>query len=389
MAIDVTQPNIDAPPLPPAEQKTVWWEDGAVCLLDQTLLPFETVVLRCTTVAQVAQAIRTMQVRGAPAIGVTAAYGLALAAQQHPALCVSDLQAEIERVAAELATTRPTAVNLQWALDRQLRLTHGYDGTEADELADMLLDEAILIATEDEASCRAIGRNGAALLPPAAQALTHCNTGGLATVVYGTALGVLRTAYQDGRLGHVWVDETRPRLQGARLTAWELQQAGIPCTLIADNMAASFMARGQVDCVIVGCDRVAANGDTANKIGTYGLAVLAHYHHIPFYVAGPTSSIDLGLADGSAIPIEERDPHEMTHIGGQPITPAGVPVANPAFDVTPAHLITAIITEQGVAFAPFAPSLAQMVAAAHRPTPAPTLGAEPIAVTPLDDEVSK
>ncbi len=394
MAMPVTQPNtaapLSGPTGAPIEQKTVWWADGAVCLLDQTRLPFETVVLRCTTVEEIAQAIRTMQVRGAPAIGVTAAYGLALAAQQHPALCVSDLQAEVERVAAELGATRPTAVNLQWAIDRQLRLAHSYDGTDADELADMLLDEALLIATEDEAACRAIGRNGAALLPPNARALTHCNTGGLATVAYGTALGVLRTAHQDGRLAHVWVDETRPRLQGSRLTAWELQQAGIPCTIIADNMAASFMARGLVDCVIVGCDRVAANGDTANKIGTYSLAVLAHYHGIPFYVAGPTSSIDLRLPDGSVIPIEERDPHEMTHIGGQPITPAGVPVANPSFDVTPAHLITAIITEQGVASAPFGLSLAQMVAAqrpASRPTPA--LGEERVAFTPLDDEVSK
>jgi methylthioribose-1-phosphate isomerase len=368
---------LPAAPAPATEPKTVWWEDEAVYLLDQTRLPFEAVVVRCTSVDAVAEAIRTMQVRGAPAIGVTAAYGLALAARLHPALCVSELQAEIERAARQLASTRPTAVNLQWALDRQLRLSRGYDGTDPDELADMLLDEAILIATEDEAACRAIGHHGAALLPPHAHALTHCNTGGLATVAYGTALGVLRTAHQEGRLAHVWVDETRPRLQGARLTAWELQQAGIPCTLIADNMAASFMARGLVDCVIVGCDRVAANGDTANKIGTYSLAVLAHYHHIPFYVAGPTSSIDPNLPDGSAIPIEERDPREMTHIGDQPIAPLGVTVANPAFDVTPAALITAIITEQGVATAPFGPALARMVAAAHRPTtPGPHPAAE-------------
>jgi methylthioribose-1-phosphate isomerase len=361
-------PQLPTPPGAAEAAKTVWWEDEAVCLIDQTRLPFETVVIRCTNVDAVAEAIRTMQVRGAPAIGVSAAYGLALAARLHPALCVSELQTEIERAARQLASTRPTAVNLQWALDRQLRLSRGYDGTDPDELADMLLDEAILIATEDEAACRAIGRHGAALLPANARALTHCNTGGLATVAYGTALGVLRTAHQEGRLAHVWVDETRPRLQGARLTAWELQQAGIPCTLIADNMAASFMARGLVDCVIVGCDRVAANGDTANKIGTYSLAVLAHYHQIPFYVAGPTSSIDLQLPDGSAIPIEERDPREMTHIGDQPITPLGVPVANPAFDVTPATLIRAIITEQGVATPPFGPTLARMVAA-HRAAP--------------------
>jgi methylthioribose-1-phosphate isomerase len=355
-----------------AEQKTVWWDDEAVCLLDQTRLPFEAVVVRCATVEAVAEAIASMQVRGAPAIGVTAAYGLALAARRYPALCVSDLQAEVERAAAVLGATRPTAINLQWALDRQLRLSRGYDGTDPDELADMLLDEAILVATEDEAACRAIGRHGAALLPAGARALTHCNTGSLATVVFGTALGVLRTAHAAGRLAHVWVDETRPRLQGARLTAWELQQAGIPCTLIADNMAASLMARGLVDCVIVGCDRVAANGDTANKIGTYSLAVLAHYHGIPFYVAGPTSSIDLRLPDGSAIPIEERPADEMTHIGGHPIAPLGVPVANPAFDVTPAHLITAIITEQAVASAPYGPALARMVGARPAPPSPPT-----------------
>ena len=381
MATHVTQP--DTAPATSAEQKTVWWEDEAVCLLDQTRLPFEAAVIRCATVDDVAQAIASMQVRGAPAIGVTAAYGLALAARRYPALCVSDLQAEVERAAAQLRATRPTAVNLQWALDRQLRLARGYDGPDPDELADMLLDEAILIATEDEAACRAIGQYGAALLPPNAQALTHCNTGSLATVAYGTALGVLRAAHASGRLTHVWVDETRPRLQGARLTAWELQEAGIPCTLIADNMAASFMARGLVDCVIVGCDRVAANGDTANKIGTYSLAVLAQYHGIPFYVAGPTSSVDLDLPDGSVIPIEERPAEEMTHIGGQPIAPLGVPVANPAFDVTPAHLITAIITEQGVAAAPFGPALAGMVAAAHRP--GPTDPPSPPAPLPADE----
>lgn len=362
----VTQPN--SPPRPtlpvlPAEPKTVWWEDEAVCLIDQTRLPFAAVVLRCTTVDEVAHAIRTMQVRGAPAIGVSAAYGLALAARQYPALCVSDLQAEIERAAAQLAATRPTAVNLQWALDRQLRLSRPYDGSDPDELADMLLDEAQRIAAEDEAACRAIGRNGAALLPPRANVLTHCNAGRLATAAYGTALGIVRAAHEAGRLGRVWVGETRPRWQGARLTAWELQEDGIPCTIIADNMAASLMARGLVDAVIVGCDRVAANGDTANKIGTYSLAVLAQYHGIPFYVAGPLSSIDPTLPDGSAIPIEERAADEMTHFGDQPITAPGVAVANPAFDVTPATLITAIVTEGGVASAPYGPALARLLAA--------------------------
>jgi methylthioribose-1-phosphate isomerase len=366
MAIDVTQAHIHVPGDASADRKTVWWADDAVCLIDQTRLPFVAEVVRCTTVEEVAHAIRSMQVRGAPAIGVTAAYGLALAARLHPALCISDLQAALVQEAAVLRATRPTAVNLGWALDRQLALAASYDGDDPDELADMLLDEAVLIATEDEAACRVMGRHGAALFPPDAAALTHCNTGGLATVSFGTALGVLRAAHAQGRLRQVWVDETRPRLQGARLTAWELREAGIPCTLIADTMAAGFMARGQVDCVIVGCDRVAANGDTANKIGTYGLAVLAHYHHIPFYVAGPTSSIDLSLSSGDAIPIEERDAREMTHIGDQPIAPPGVAVANPAFDVTPAALITAIITEQGVVNPPFGPGLHRVVAAARR-----------------------
>ena len=365
--MNVTQAHITVPGESPADRKTVWWADDAVCLIDQTRLPFAMAVVRCTTVDAVAQAIRSMQVRGAPAIGVTAAYGLALVARRHPALCLSDLQAALAQAAATLRATRPTAVNLGWALDRQLALVHSYDGDSPDELADMLLDEALLIAGEDEAACRAMGRHGAALFPPAAAALTHCNTGGLAAVSFGTALGVLRAAHAQGRLRQVWVDETRPRLQGARLTAWELREAGIPCTLIADNMAASFMARGAVDCVIVGCDRVAANGDTANKIGTYGLAVLAHYHQIPFYVAGPTSSVDLDIPGGAAIPIEERDAQEMTHIGDQPIAPPGVAVANPAFDVTPASLITAIITEQGVAHPPFGPALRRMVQAARRP----------------------
>ena len=344
-----------------------------VCLIDQTRLPFAVEVVRCADPETVGAAIRTMQVRGAPAIGVTAAYGLALAARTHAALCVSDLQAALEHAAAELRATRPTAANLGGALDRLLALSRTYDGGDADELADMLLDEAQRISDEEEAACRAMGHHGLSVLPRPVRALTHCNTGGLATVSYGTALGVLRAAHDAGILEHVYVDETRPRLQGARLTAWELQQAAIPATLIADSMAAAFMARGAVNCVIVGCDRVAANGDTANKIGTYGLAVLAHYHHLPFFVAGPTSTVDLAVPDGAAIPIEERDPAEVTHLGGQPVAAPGVTAANPAFDVTPAALITAIITEQGVAAPPFGPALARQVAAARAARPPTTI----------------
>jgi methylthioribose-1-phosphate isomerase len=345
--------------------QTVWWEPGAVCLIDQTKLPHAIETVRCRTVAEVAQAIRAMIVRGAPAIGVTAAYGMALIAEQSqqsgPAL-LDDLTA----AKATLDAARPTAVNLRWATDRMFdaaRRLLADDSTLSP--AAQLLAEAHAIRDEDEAMCHAIGEHGAALLRPAhsaessraVQVLTHCNAGGLATAGYGTALAPIKTAHSQGRQIHVLVDETRPFLQGARLTAWELQDAGIAQTLITDSMAGYFMRRGDVDCVIVGADRIVANGDVANKIGTYSLAVLAQAHGLPFYVAAPTSTIDLSLSSGDDIPIEQRDPDEVTHLAGMALAPAGVQAAHPAFDVTPHHLITAIITEQGVLELPYSETL--------------------------------
>ncbi|MBX0326208.1 S-methyl-5-thioribose-1-phosphate isomerase [Oscillochloris sp. ZM17-4] len=341
------------------ELRTVWWEQGAVCLVDQKRLPHEQVVVRCEGLESVASAIKTMQVRGAPAIGCTAAYGMAQAALQSPAADVAALLADLAVAKDVLDSQRPTAVNLAWATERVLAKARQL-GPEADgprALAAALLEEAHAILAEDLAMCHAIGDHGAPLIPAGGHVLTHCNAGGLATAGYGTALAPMRSAFAQGRAIHVWVDETRPFLQGARLTAWELQQSGIPLTLITDNMAGFMMQRGRVDCVIVGADRIVANGDTANKIGTYSLAVLARYHGIPFYVAAPTSTVDLSIPDGSGIPIEERSSEEVTHLAGQLIAPAGVQAAHPAFDVTPAELITAIITERGVVEPPFVPGL--------------------------------
>jgi methylthioribose-1-phosphate isomerase len=338
--------------------RTVWWEDSAVCLLDQRLLPAQEAVVRCESLADVARAIGNMQVRGAPAIGCTAAYGMALVAQQ--ALLERLLDALVA-AKATLDATRPTAVNLAWATARMLAKARLLGGTPAARAA--LLDEAHAVLAEDLAMCYAIGRHGEPLIPPRGRVLTHCNAGGLATAGYGTALAPIRTAHERGRAVHVLVDETRPFLQGARLTAWELQRDGIPLTLITDSMAAAFMQRGEVDCVIVGADRIVANGDVANKIGTYGLAVLAHAHDLPFYVAAPSSTIDLALASGADIPIEQRDPAEVTTLGGQPIAPAGVAAAHPAFDVTPQRLVTAIITERGVIAPPYAEHLRAVLAA--------------------------
>jgi methylthioribose-1-phosphate isomerase len=342
--------------------RTLWWEEGALVLIDQRQLPGAYVTLRCTTPQEVAEAIRDMAVRGAPAIGCAAAYGLALSAARHSAAGLTAQRAALQADADLLRATRPTAVNLAWALDRQLALARAYRGPDPSQLAAHLLAEAEQIVDDDEAACRAMGAHGAGLIPQGGRVLTHCNAGSLATAAYGTALGVVRAAWEQGRLAHVLVDETRPRLQGARLTAWELQQAGIPCTLIADNMAAGFMRKGAVNAVLVGADRIAANGDTANKIGTYGVAVLARAHNIPFYVVAPVSTVDLQLADGDAIPIEERAAEEMTHLGGEQLAPAGVAVANPAFDVTPHELITAIVTEHGVLYPPFAAGLRAAVA---------------------------
>ncbi len=332
------------------------WEDESLFLLDQTRLPREEVWLRCTTVEEVARAIEEMRVRGAPAIGATAAYGVALGARKG-----DDPLAAALAAAERLRVTRPTAVNLFWALERMTARARALAPQGPEAVRTGLLEEAHRIAEEDVATNRAIGRHGAELLPNPCRVLTHCNTGSLATVEYGTALGVIRTAWEAGKELHVWVDETRPFLQGARLTAWELQKLGIPYTLISDNMAGHFMQRGQVDAVIVGADRIAANGDTANKIGTYTLAVLCAHHGIPFYVAAPTTTVDLSLPSGEAIPIEERSAEEVTHCRGVPIAPEGAPAAHPAFDVTPAALITAIITEEGVIRPPFEDGLRRAV----------------------------
>jgi methylthioribose-1-phosphate isomerase len=335
----------------------IWWEDGALFLLDQRLLPAQEVVVRCATVGDVVRAIKSMQVRGAPAIGCTAAYGMVLAAQESHAASSSALLGSLGAAKAQLDAARPTAVNLAWATARMLQVAEHDHDLDLDTLYGALLQEAHAIMAEDLAMCLAMGRNGAELIPPAGRVLTHCNAGGLATAGYGTALAPIRLAHEQGRPIHVYVDETRPFLQGARLTAWELQRAGVPLTLITDNMAGYFMRRGDIDCVIVGADRVVANGDIANKIGTYSLAVLARAHGIPFYVAAPSSTVDFALASGDAIPIEQRDPSEVTTIAGQPIAPEGVVAAHPAFDVTPHDLITAIITERGVVYPPYETNL--------------------------------
>jgi methylthioribose-1-phosphate isomerase len=332
---------------------------GALTLVDQTRLPRETVLITCHTAEDVARAIRSMQVRGAPAIGVAAAYGLALAAAAAPATDSIAFLTNLQEAAELLGQTRPTAVNLRWALERVLahaRSVANHDGVAAARLA--ALELADQLAAEDVATNRSIGSFGLQLVPAGANILTHCNAGALATVDYGTALGVVRAAHEAGRGVHVYVDETRPFLQGARLTAWELQQLGVPLTLITDSMAGHFMSRGKVDLVVVGADRIAANGDVANKIGTYSLAVLARENAIPFYVAAPLSTIDLSIASGAEIPIEERSSREVTEIAGAAIAPEGVHAAHPAFDVTPARLVTAIITERGVVRPPYSETLA-------------------------------
>jgi len=337
--------------------QTVWWDAGAVCLIDQQLLPAQHVAVRCAAVADVARAIKTMQVRGAPAIGCTAAYGMALCAQESAATTMACLLDDLAAAKQLLDSTRPTAVNLAWATNRMLELATHHRSDEPEHVRRALLEEAHTVLSEDLAMCHAIGRHGAALIPARGHVLTHCNAGGLATAGYGTALAPIHTAHEQGRPLHVFVDETRPSLQGARLTAWELQQDGIALTLITDSMAGYFIRRSDVDCIIVGADRIVANGDVANKIGTYGLAVLARAHHIPFYVAAPSSTVDFALDDGDAIPIEERDPAEVTSFGGVTIAPAGVVAAHPAFDVTPHDLVTAIITERGVIYPPYSENL--------------------------------
>lgn len=333
--------------------RTIEWDDGVVRTVDQRRLPAEYALVELTDHTDVARAIREMYIRGAPAIGAAAGFGLALAAWNSNATTREEMLNELNQAAAVLRAARPTAANLFWALDRVLQRAHDEALRAPDEIRQAVLDEAQQIADEDVEANRRIGQYGAALIPSGATVLHHCHTGALATVDYGTALGVIRAAHEQGKAIHVLVDETRPRLQGARLTAWELQHLGIPHTLIVDSAAGHFLRAGQVDLVIVGADRVARNGDVANKIGTYMLAVLARENSIPFYVAAPTSTIDLAVASGDDIPIEERSPEEVTRIGRERIAPDGVRAANPAFDITPHRYVTAIITEKGVVYPPF------------------------------------
>lgn len=392
--------------------RTIWWEDDSVRMVDQSRLPLVGDILVCNLYEGLCTAITSMAVRGAPALGVAAALGIALWVRNQSAGydTVEAFLAGLDDVADDIVATRPTAVNLAWGAQRMRAVAGAKEDLPLGELKDLLVQEALNIAAEDEQRNRAIGAFGAELLAEGSRLLTHCNAGSLATAYFGTALGVVFAAHEQGKIAHVWVDETRPVLQGARLTAWELILAGVPCSLIADNVAASAMKDGAVDAVIVGADRIAANGDVANKIGTYGLAVLAHEHGIPFYVAAPTSTVDLTMADGTGIVIEERDPREVTGVtvsgtieagsaeearaldiltaqgphylgmtkghefalsrkgGGYAfdgwfrIAPPDVPVYNPAFDVTPARFVTAIITERGVARPDFGESLSQVCA---------------------------
>ena len=342
----------------------MFWADDAVQLIDQRLLPARVEVIALRSVDAVADAIRAMAVRGAPAIGAAAAYGMALAARTAAADGRTDaaqLRAALDGAAATLVAARPTASNLAWAVERLRRVA----ADEPDDVAAAVLAAAEWIAAADVVANRRMGAHGAALLPDGATVIHHCNTGALATVDYGTALGVVRAAHEAGKAVHVIVDETRPRLQGAKLTCWELDRLGIPHTLIVDGAAAWRMAAGGVDAVLVGADRIAANGDTANKIGTYGLAIAARHHGIPLYVVAPTSTVDLATPDGGAIVVEARADDEVTCVDGQPIAPPGTAAYNPAFDVTPAALVTAIVTEEGVVRPPFADGLRDAVANAR------------------------
>ena len=341
--------------------RSVEWHDGKVRMIDQRLLPDELRLVEYAEYHEVAHAIRTMVIRGAPAIGAAAAFGMALAAHRARAEDRPALLAELRVAAEALCAARPTAVNLSWAVARLLRRAEAEP--ELASIPNALLAEAQALADEDVEVNSRLGKHGAALIRDGDTILHHCNTGALATVDYGTALGVIRTAHEQGKRIHVFVDETRPRLQGARLTAWELHQLGIPFTLIADNAAGHFMRTGQVNVVLVGADRVAANGDVANKIGTYKLAVVAQANGVPFYPCVPTSTIDLSLSTGDDIPIEERPPEEITGITyqGRPAAPAGVTVANPAFDVTPHRYVTGIVTENGIAYPPFGLNLRKVM----------------------------
>ncbi len=335
--------------------ETIQWTDSGVVMIDQTKLPRQEIYVTCQDYREVAEAIRGMIIRGAPAIGVAAAMGIALGMQS------AESEPEFDEICETLAKTRPTAVNLFWAIDRMRSRYRDVRDRPLPELRQALVDEAQRIRLEDIAINHAIGQHGAGLIPDHKTVLTHCNAGALATAGYGTALGVIRAAIASGKQVDVFADETRPYLQGARLTVWELQQDGIPATLITDNMAGHFLKSGRIGCVVVGADRIAANGDVANKIGTYSVAVLAKENGVPFYVAAPISTLDLTLASGDEIPIEQRSASEVTHVQGVAVAPEGIAVENPAFDVTPNRYVSAIITEKGVATAPYEASLRRLI----------------------------
>lgn len=345
---------------------TMTFDGDALHLLDQRALPAEVRYLACRTAAETATAIRTLVVRGAPAIGVAAAFGIALEAKRAMESGVP-LDEALEAAQQTLAASRPTAVNLFWAIEQMRGVRKAYAGASAAAMVAALAAEALRIHDDDIASCRAMGEFGAALFPDRARVLTHCNAGALATAGYGTALGVIRSAHRLGKIDRVFADETRPVLQGARLTAWELVNEGIPTTLITDSMAGFLMSRGEINCVVVGADRITGNGDVINKIGTYTVAILAREHGIPFFVAAPRSTFDLRTASGAEVTIEERDPGEVVQMGGVRTAPPGVDVRNPAFDVTPQALVTAIVCETGVARAPFGPDLARLAALPFHP----------------------
>jgi methylthioribose-1-phosphate isomerase len=340
--------------------QTLEWTETGVVFIDQTKLPTEEVYVTCTTHQQVADVIRNMVVRGAPAIGVAAAMGIALGVKNSKAQNGADLKQDFYEICETVRQTRPTAVNLFWAIRRMTEKFESLRGRAIAEIQQALIEESQRMHAEDIAANRAMGRHGATLMPSSGGVLTHCNAGALATAGYGTALGVIRAAIEQGKKLHVYADETRPFLQGSRLTAWELMKDGIPTTVISDNMAGVMMQQGKIGAIVVGADRIAANGDVANKIGTYTVAVLAKEHGIPFYVAAPISTVDLATPDGSKIPIEQRNAREVTHIAGKQMVPDGVQVENPAFDVTPAKYVTAIITERGIARAPYNQSLSQL-----------------------------
>lgn len=347
--------------------QTLEWTDHGVRFIDQTKLPTEETYVNCTTYEQVADVIRNMVVRGAPAIGVSAAMGVALGVKNSKAESVGDLKRDFDQICNVIGKTRPTAVNLFWAIRRMQQKFETLRVRPIPQIKQALIEEAQRMHAEDIAINQAMGRHGAALMPASGGVLTHCNAGALATAGYGTALGVIRAAVEQGKKINVYADETRPFLQGARLTAWELVKDGIPTTVISDNMSGAMMRQGKIGAVIVGADRIAANGDVANKIGTYIVAVLAKEHSIPFYVAAPISTIDLETPDGSKIPIEQRNPIEVTTIAGKRMTPEGVQIENPAFDVTPAKYVSAIVTERGIARAPYEQSLAELARKTDEP----------------------